>query len=251
MFIKKIIIRKIAFTLAEVLIVLGIIGIIAQMTIPPLVQSTLESKTISSTKKIYSVLSSAYLSATDKYGEPRIWTTSSGGTGTGAVNFFNNMKEFLSVSNDCGASSGLGCFHKGVTYKVIDNGSWTILDNYTSASKVRLADGMSIFFYLETNQCTTIRGSSQALNAVCGYAMVDINGDKAPDVVGKDVFGFWITNYGIVPRGTSLETTYTFSDYCVDANGSSCAAWILYNNNMDYLKSCKSSLDWNASSSCN
>jgi len=36
----KSIIKKLAFTLAEVLIVLGVIGIVAQMIIPNLVQST-------------------------------------------------------------------------------------------------------------------------------------------------------------------------------------------------------------------
>uniref|UniRef100_UPI0040289A2A prepilin-type N-terminal cleavage/methylation domain-containing protein n=1 Tax=Candidatus Scatousia sp. TaxID=3085663 RepID=UPI0040289A2A len=49
-----------AFTLAEVLITLGIIGIVASMTLPTLVGKYKKVQTISQLKKTYTVLNQAF-----------------------------------------------------------------------------------------------------------------------------------------------------------------------------------------------
>lgn len=51
--------RKIAFTLAEVLITLGIIGVVAAMTVPALVNSTQNMERKTALKKAYSILNQA------------------------------------------------------------------------------------------------------------------------------------------------------------------------------------------------
>ena len=51
--------KKHAFTLAEVLITLGIIGVVASMTIPTLMQKTNDKELVSGTLKMGSVLSNA------------------------------------------------------------------------------------------------------------------------------------------------------------------------------------------------
>lgn len=51
--------RKIAFTLAEVLITLGIIGIVAAMTLPALINKYQQKQTITQLQKVYSVLNQA------------------------------------------------------------------------------------------------------------------------------------------------------------------------------------------------
>jgi len=66
------------FTLAEVLITLGIIGIIAEMTIPTLVQKADERAIIVALKKNYSVLSSAYKLAENDEGTPDNWDIGTG-----------------------------------------------------------------------------------------------------------------------------------------------------------------------------
>lgn len=50
---------KIAFTLAEVLITLGIIGVVAAMTIPSLIQSYKEKATVTAVKQSYSIFAQA------------------------------------------------------------------------------------------------------------------------------------------------------------------------------------------------
>lgn len=57
-----------AFTLAEVLITLGIIGVVAAMTMPSLIQNHRKTVVISKLKKMSSTLSQAYQAATEDIG---------------------------------------------------------------------------------------------------------------------------------------------------------------------------------------
>lgn len=52
---------KQAFTLAEVLITLGIIGVVASMTLPALIQTNKNAEVESKLKKVYSVMNQAIL----------------------------------------------------------------------------------------------------------------------------------------------------------------------------------------------
>lgn len=63
------------FTLAEVLITLGIIGVVAAMTMPSLIANHQEKVTVTKVKKVYSILSQAYLIAVEEYGTPDEWGT--------------------------------------------------------------------------------------------------------------------------------------------------------------------------------
>ena len=65
--------KKSAFTLAEVLITLGIIGVVAALTIPSLIQKYEEKQTVSQVKKAYSEISQAYMSAVQGEGTPDNW----------------------------------------------------------------------------------------------------------------------------------------------------------------------------------
>ena len=56
--------QKHAFTLSETLITLGILGMVASMTLPAVVNKYQEKVTVTKLKKIYSVFSQCYLSAT-------------------------------------------------------------------------------------------------------------------------------------------------------------------------------------------
>ena len=65
---------KKAFTLAEVLITLGIIGVVVAMTLPTLIQKQQDVATVSRLEKTYSILSQAVMSAQQEYGEIDFWT---------------------------------------------------------------------------------------------------------------------------------------------------------------------------------
>ena len=93
---------KKAFTLAEVLIVLGVIGVVSALTIPNLKDNTSDQVNVARAKKVYSELETAYDRTTLKYGNQYNWTT----TGTNnavtsakdnAVVLYNRIKNYLDV----------------------------------------------------------------------------------------------------------------------------------------------------------
>ena len=65
--------RKIAFTLAEVLITLGIIGVVAAMTLPTLIQKNNNRVVETRLQKFYSNINQAVQMAEVQYGDKKIW----------------------------------------------------------------------------------------------------------------------------------------------------------------------------------
>ena len=250
--------RKIAFTLAEVLITLGIIGIVAAMTMPVLIQKTKEKETISKLKKFNSVMNQAFTIAKVQNGEVEDWGLQVAG---------------MSVDPD----ENQQAISKQITDKV-----WDILspnlkitsrckrteddcqgyDRYsldgTKFGEFRpiavFADGSVIVGTTVFNAtCNGVRGTSENLKHICGEVFVDINGPKPPNATGKDVFIFYFTKYGVLPAGTKDETVFTMDKCCNKGetnilNGYGCAAWIIYNENMDYLHC--DDLSWDGKKSC-
>ena len=70
---------------------------------------------------------------------------------------------------------------------------------------------------------------------------------KGPNTHGKDVFVFIVTKKDITPEGTINETNHIFADEC-SSKGRGCTAWVIFNENMDYLKC--SDLAWNGKHKC-
>ena len=64
---------KKGFTLAEVLITLGIIGVVAAMTLPTLINDYQAKETVTRLKKVYSIVNQAYLRALNDNGPLNSW----------------------------------------------------------------------------------------------------------------------------------------------------------------------------------
>ncbi len=87
--------RSLAFTLAEVLIVLGIIGIVAEMTIPTLISAQRKVTVEASLKKFYANMSQAVMLSENDNGDKKDWTYI-GTSSTSAMNWFNTyLKDYL------------------------------------------------------------------------------------------------------------------------------------------------------------
>lgn len=245
---------SIAFTLAEVLITLGIIGVVAAMTIPSLIQGQQEKAIVAALKKTFSTLSNAYTLAVQENGTPDAWGFNTSNGLAGRAPTLDKLKPYLSVIKDCTDGSA-GCWTTGVGYRYLKpTGNDSPYDSNTNYPKLKLADGTLLFGLVDSVDCTTQRGNSLALQNVCAHIFVDVNGYNKPNQWGKDTFEFYITKYGIVPLGSSLETisTTTFTDDCKDAStavGEGCAAWVIYNENLDYLHC--TGLDWATKTKCN
>ncbi len=64
---------KPGFTLAEVLITLGIIGIVAAMTLPSIIQKNNNQVVEARLKKFYSAINQAVIMAENDYGDKKVW----------------------------------------------------------------------------------------------------------------------------------------------------------------------------------
>ena len=84
--------KRAAFTLAEVLITLGIIGVVAAMTIPTIVYKHQKMVSETAVKKFYTNINQAVLMAETQKGEERItWSV------TGTALYDNYLKDYLKV----------------------------------------------------------------------------------------------------------------------------------------------------------
>ncbi|MBR1754105.1 type II secretion system protein, partial [bacterium] len=211
-------VKKCAFTLAEVLITLGIIGVVAALTIPTLMQKTNQKETVSKVKKAYSVLSSAVSLAIAHDGTVDKWGIASDDS-VSANLIGGKIIPYLNIVKDCGNEFS-DCFYNG-EYKDL-NGVFGA--NYSSHGgiyyNVLLSDGTAMMFRTTKDDCQN--------NGACIKVYVDINGTKGPNYRGKDMFIFDIYANKVVPAGDG-------SDCNLNGVGASCASYILKNDNADYL----------------
>jgi len=244
--------KKKGFTLAEILIVLGVIGLVAEMTIPTLSKNMQEKEAIVGIKKTYSMLSQSYTMVVQENGVPSSWDV----TGTPAQvaeQIINIFKPYLKRRVFCGVN--MGCF-PDVAYKYLNRAyDFDNLNRRNDFAKIQLSDGTSFGYVGGGVSCNSVVGTTTALQKVCGVFWADINGHKGPNTVAKDLFMFYLTDEGIIPTGTINDTSIWGFDgssgQCKinqQTDGWGCTAWLIYNENMDYLKC--SDLSWNGKKKC-
>lgn len=237
------------FTLAEVLITLAIIGVIAALTIPTLLQQQQNQRTVSALKKAYSEIAQAYSLAIQENGTPDNWGLSVGID----QKLLNTIVPYLKITKNC---IGVANCAPNIDVRDLSNKQeGNYLNFYNYYPSVMLSDGtVLIGEWVQSTNCSGVKGTSSTLQHVCADMAIDINGFQKPNQSGIDLFWFWLTKDGIVPMGSQSENTVTFDSYCkdksstLDENGIGCSAWVLYNENMDYLNC--ATLGWDTNKKC-
>lgn len=241
------------FTLAEVLITLAIIGIVAVLTIPQVVANYKEKAHIVRLKKISSELYNVYSLAVFEHGPVNSWSNGTTFAEHGkAIN--DILEKYLKYTKVC-SSISQGC-NSPDTYNTDGTKGQNIFDYYTGgARKYFLTNGAIIRIIAESgdnylhNWCKNPSNYSHYLFK-CGSIVVDTNGFKGPNRNGVDIFKFIIMQDKLLPLGTQQDHSQENFDRCKNASGiGSCTAWVLYNENLDYLH-CPDELGWNGKHSC-
>lgn len=223
---------KKAFTLAEVLVTLGIIGVVAAMTMPVLMNNARDKELVARFKKAYSLLSQATIMASMEY-PVEDWNMRAANLSDTEI-IYNYYKPHLSITQDCGCSKrALGCWSKDAT-RTINGSIYTyghekgIGDTYCA---VRLADGMNLSFDTWGPSDLGVTSSSDVF-----FFYVDVNGDKKPNVLGKDVFQFVVTKEkgALVPAGADNNTVKCTKNDTSREAGIDCAAKVLAEDKIDY-----------------
>lgn len=231
---------KKAFTLAEILITLGIIGVVAAMTLPALIQKQQEKILVNQLKKSYSAFSQAFLKVVAENGPAESWDIGNHATLGGANKLYNLFKPHLSVVEDCGINRG--CFYTG-TYKALNAPAFIWQPStHTNYARGRLSDGTAFLFWSAGEGCNTDYSSdgSGRYSKICGVIYVDVNGDKSPNQAGVDYFMFIITKDGIYPAGLKgykdMYGVICQYNNTSNTNGAVCSGWVITHENMDYLR---------------
>ena len=185
------------FTLAEVLITLVIIGVIAAMTIPTLMNNTNKQEHVSRLKKAYSTMAQATNRIIAEEGKPR---GDIGGWATSAEAVYNKYIKYLSKAKECGKGN-TGCFEG--TY-LRRNGTSANYDVANNKYAFVIADGVEVIIGTgDFSSDCSMHGSGT--NGICQHFDIDVNGAKGPNIVGIDAFGFSLKENGLVPSGCDYD----------------------------------------------
>ena len=134
--------RKSAFTLAEVLITLGIIGVVAAMTLPALKQKLDERANITMLKKFYSEFTNATNLLIVDYGFPSGW----------------GLKDNDSASSDFVLNNGVTCFFD------VNNGNFSVFFD-VNGNKPPGTLGVDVFAWAVNGNGKIVRYTDPSINS--------------------------------------------------------------------------------------
>lgn len=220
---------KKGFTLAEVLITLGIIGIVAAMTIPTLIQNQRNKEFQVQLKKVYSELNQIAKLYLEENEEP---------IPTAIANYRDHLNKILIR------------YIKGTT--VVDTNVWNSTDEEGNSTFENYAKYTTLTGS-PAHQVCDISGVRADLSGRAYYyndppkpgdngpiICVDLNGSKRPNISGIDYFLFIFTVDGtVIPMGedhpnnaygnsASSNFAYKFSNKpCPNSNGWTCAYYAI------------------------
>jgi prepilin-type N-terminal cleavage/methylation domain-containing protein len=222
--------RKQAFTLAEVLITLLIIGVVASMVIPNIIADQQNVQYTIGLKKAIGTLNNGFKLIMANAGCSEI--TCANVVNDDANITMANIAESgaFNVKKKCDIEE-LGC-HDQYIYTLSNLLKWKLSHFY---SLVVLNDGITFGFYnpLYPN-CNYNLGSGNLSNGCGAYLIVDTNGEKGPNKFGRDVFRLYLLKSGeVVPVGMKNDTRYGYWQtddngcYIENSTGEGCAARIM------------------------
>ena len=239
------------FTLAEVLITLGVIGVVAAMTLPTLIHNYQKMVWVNQLKKSYSTLEQGFQKMMADEGVDRL----------SDVSFISNLETDCMYGDNSDAckpfNEGLKRYFKGdwgkFTQKVCNLNNKNACDYNPEDIYLSMPDGAQVGFNYSLNLltdsvCQNIKANGGHMCGAFGWLNIDINGPKGPNVYGRDNFGFYISEngklYGYGSKDAHLYNNlgnisgYVMGNDCTEGSsitGVGCTGYIIENGwKMDY-----------------
>ena len=219
---------RVAFTLAEVLITLGIIGVVAALTMPTLIQNHQKQVYVTGLKKAYSNIQNMFSKMAFDEG----------------VTDWSNLYCYQSSSSLIGCSGDAQTFerecskHLEKQFNIVEKklyGENCSSDWCKTASKLAYINSTS-----EHQQSLFLTPDSMIylFNCVSRIITVDVNGTKGPNQWGRDIFAFHVRydENKILPSGISGSSVYCTTEAVNNAsyNARYCAGKVIREGKMDY-----------------
>lgn len=192
---------------------MGIIGVVAALTIPGLTANYQKRATVVQLKKFYAIMTNAIRASAEENDEPTGWDL----TLTSKEFFERYLMNHLVISSVCDPEKKQKC----TTIKTRKdlNGGTGALDmiNAGRAYGAVLNNGLIIWLRAYDN-----KGPGMLV-------VVDLNGDSGPNRNGRDVFGFVFTQdgfHGYSHYGYNHKRRYDMAGAYGGCNKSACCSWM-------------------------
>lgn len=215
--------EKSAMTLAEVLIVLLIMGVIAVVILSIINKKTNILEAESQFKHGYALVSQLITFGEKEYGHVSTWGWSE--SDNVAMSEFiakNIFSPELKIARYCGNNTNEGCFAPNATYMYLKGTPFKNLDGDGTIAKIKLMNGEIIGVQDLSNDCTT------TVDTQCGTIYVDVNGERKPNQLGRDLFLFDVYSIsGLAPSGKGQTAAILDSECSREGNGIYCSFRIL------------------------
>ena len=196
---------KTGFTLAETLVALAIIGVVASMTIPQVVQNTQKNQAgivlaraveqietgcqnmIQKANDNISIAEGGYFEGI--YGLTTKEVFGSGNAKLYGESMFKNGKAFFGIT------------------PIQDSATYLNSIKDFSGDTLSLSHGADEVYSLNKQKALLIPVDAEMpdaeYDAICSVVMIDVNGTAKPNRGGKDIFVFGVTNSGkLIPKGS-------------------------------------------------
>ncbi len=188
--------KRFGFTLAEVLITLGVIGVVAALTMPSIINDIRNKQLHTAFKAAYSIFSQAMINMREEEGTG---LRKAFATYDLSLHAYPRAEEFyqkfyayskLQVIGECKYSGKIRNFNKTA-------------DAYTSWAGKPSSGKESFDDLLSNGMCSSILINAGQINVA-----VDVNGTRGPNQLGHDIFYFKVDdNDALQPQKMSREYT--------------------------------------------
>lgn len=234
--------RHEGFTLSEILMVLVVIGILASLTIPPMVNEYQQNETVTKLRKFVSTIYGVIQSSETENGPRETWDDFYTGNSTTDIDNFVDkyIVNHLSFSKRCKVMQKSECLYNG-NYKIYtqpDKSTPVATNGVTcfAGGNGALPWAAACNYFLMNDGsliAMEVRGFGGAIDYPCsalsGGAIqlaVDINGPlKGPNSLGHDVF-----DYLLICRRNCKQTLWITPYSCTSTDGKQCANKIIRDN---------------------
>ncbi len=225
--------KKFGFTLAELLIAFGVLGVVAVLAIPTFVQAQQDKEVAAKLSLAQSVLSNATEMGELNNGK---LTDSTLATLSEKDIFNTYYKKTLKLNTFCSEDSSETCWTPTSDFfgKTKASGGDTFGITGTVHTGFVLQDGMNVTM-------TKVKGLDEkfGIETKDEYSlvfMVDINGAKEPNTIGKDVFAFVKESQGrIIPAGKHNDSFNCRKGCDLDDDYWDCSAKVLLDGKRSYM----------------
>ena len=196
---------KVAFTLAEILITLGIIAIVAAMTMPSLIANYQKKRTVAQLKKAYSTFAQALVQSQYENQNSSEWeVTDLGSSYDENLKYFETYwKPYLKVIKVCKTMSECG-YDITAYASVSDRNNYRYYGPGNNVPGFIYGDGT--YAYIRPYSYHPDTPGFDKLQLLS----IDLNGPQRPNMIGRDVFQFEID----ISRGVISGYTYVSPDMC-------------------------------------